>query len=59
MKTLKTTEQLIKEIEQEIKVTKKCMKEDVKKGDYESALENKHSIMTLEFVIDLAKGNCD
>jgi hypothetical protein len=59
MKTLKTTPELIKDIEHEIKVTEKCMKESAKKGDYREALEYQQSIGTLEFVISLAKGELD
>jgi hypothetical protein len=55
-KTPKTLPQLLKEIKEEIRVTKKCMREEVKKKDYESALESKRSIQVLEFVLDLASG---
>jgi hypothetical protein len=59
MKTpkLKTTKQIIKELEEEIRVTEKCMKEYVKQENFEEALDSKRIIMTLNFVIDLAKGN--
>ena len=61
MKThkLKSTKQIIKELEEEIRVTEKCMKEYVKQEDFEQALSSKNSILTLEFVIELAKGNLD
>jgi excinuclease UvrABC helicase subunit UvrB len=59
MKTLKTTKQLIKELEEEIKVTEKCMKDYAKTEQFDMALENKNTIMTLHFVIALAKGELD
>jgi excinuclease UvrABC helicase subunit UvrB len=61
MKTpkLKPTKKLIEELEQEIKVTQKCMEEYAGRENFEDALECKNTLMTLNFVIDLAKGKLD
>lgn len=56
---LKESKQVILELEEEIKVTEKCMKECIKKENFEEALDCKRSIITFNFVIDLIKGNLD
>lgn len=58
MKTprLKSTKRIIEELVREISITQKCMREHVQNENFEEALDCKRTIMTLNFVIDLAKG---
>jgi len=59
MKTLKTPEQTIRELKEEIRVSKKWMRKWVKEGNYVEAQDYKSTIATCEFVIALIRGELD
>jgi hypothetical protein len=56
MLKLKSTKQVIRELETEIKSIEMSMEDSVNRGYFGEAHEYKNTICTLNFVIDLIKG---